>query len=113
MTTRNSDHARTPGPENAPGPAKARAGSAADMPAEVLAPPDIDPETSSAEEDDEARLPELSEDSLEAVAEGTLSAGHAAIEKAVRLAPTSTPPMTCSTSARRKTSASGSPPMRV
>jgi excinuclease ABC subunit C len=89
MTTRNSDHARTPGPENAPGPAKARAGSAADMPAEVLSPPDIDPETSPAEEDDEARLPELSEDGLEAVAEGTLSAGHAAIEKAVRLAPTS------------------------
>jgi len=89
MTTRNSDHARTPGPENAPGPAKARAGSAADMPAEALSPPDIDPETSPAEEDDEARLPELSEDSLEAVAEGTLSAGHAAIEKAVRLAPTS------------------------
>jgi excinuclease ABC subunit C len=89
MTTRNSDHARTPGPENAPGPAKARAGSAADMPAEALSPPDIDPETSPAEEDDEARLPELSEDGLEAVAEGTLSAGHAAIEKAVRLAPTS------------------------
>jgi excinuclease ABC subunit C len=89
MTTHNSDHARTPGPENAPGPAKARAGSAADMPAEALSPPDIDPETSPAEEDDEARLPELSEDGLEAVAEGTLSAGHAAIEKAVRLAPTS------------------------
>src|SRR6201998_3022139 len=88
MTTRNSDHARTPGPENAPGPAKARAGSAADMPAEALSPPDIDPETSPAEEDDEARLPELSDDGLETVAEGTLSAGHAAIEKAVRLAPT-------------------------
>src|ERR1700757_1873280 len=89
MTTRNSDHARTPGPENAPGPAKARAGSAADMPAEVLAPPDIDPETSSAEEDDEARLPDISEEPGEAVPETRLAVGHAAIEHAVRHAPTS------------------------
>ena len=83
MTTSKSDQAR------APGSAKAQHGSAADLPTEALSPPDIDPETSPAEEDDEARLPELSEDSLEALPEGTLSAGHAAIEKAVRLAPTS------------------------
>jgi excinuclease ABC subunit C len=89
MTTRKSDQAITPGPGTPPDPAKAQASSVPDLPAEALSPPDIDPETSSAEEDDESRLPELSEDNLEAVAEGTLSAGHAAIEKAVRLAPTS------------------------
>ncbi len=89
MTTHKSDHARMPAPEGEPGPAQARTGSAVDLPAEALSPPDLDPETSPAEEDDEARLPELSEESLEAVAEGTLSAGHAAIEKAVRHAPTS------------------------
>jgi excinuclease ABC subunit C len=83
MTTHKSDQAKTPGP------GKAQAGSASDLAVDALSPPDIDPETSSAEEDDEARLPEQSEDTLEAVAEGTLSAGHAAIEKAVRLAPTS------------------------
>src|SRR5262249_30909937 len=51
--------------------------------------PDIDPATSPAEEDEEARLPELSEEPTEAIAEGGLTAGHAAIENAVRLAPTS------------------------
>lgn len=50
--------------------------------------PDIDPATA-AEEDDEGRLPELAEDHLEAVAEGPLAIGHAAIENAVKLAPTS------------------------
>src|SRR5262249_17044985 len=50
--------------------------------------PDLPREPSSPEEEEEARLPELSEDSPEAFAEGTLSAGHAAIERAVRLAPT-------------------------
>jgi len=89
MTTSKSNQAKALDPEKAPGPAKVRHGSAPDLPAEALSPPDIDPETSPAEEDDEVRLPELSEDSAEAVAEGTLSAGHAAIEKAVRLAPTS------------------------
>src|SRR5262249_33384002 len=83
MTTHKSEQAQTPGPD------KARQGSAADLPADALPAPDIDPETSPAEEDDEGRLPELAEDSLDTVAEGTLSAGHAAIERAVRLAPTS------------------------
>jgi excinuclease ABC subunit C len=50
---------------------------------------DIDPATVNAEDDDEARLPEVPEDSGEAVAEGPLAVGHAAIENAVRLAPTS------------------------
>jgi excinuclease ABC subunit C len=89
MTTHKSDHAKQLAPERESGPAQARTGSAADLPAEALSPPDLDPETSPAEEEDEARLPEQSEEGYEAVAEGTLSAGHAAIEKAVRLAPTS------------------------
>src|SRR6516225_1480623 len=59
-----------------------------DLP-EELAAADVDPATSTAEDEDEARLPELPEDNAEAVAEGPLAAGHDAIEKAVRLAPTS------------------------
>jgi excinuclease ABC subunit C len=56
-----------------------------DMPAQDPAALDIDP----ASEDDEARLPELSEEAGEAVPEGPLAVGHAAIEYAVRHAPTS------------------------
>src|SRR6201986_4042163 len=51
--------------------------------------PDIDPATSSADEDEDARLPNLTEEPVEAVAEGPLAVGHAAIENAVKLAPTS------------------------
>ncbi len=51
--------------------------------------PDIDPATSSPDEDEDARLPELTEEPIEAVAEGPLAVGHAAIENAVKLAPTS------------------------
>jgi excinuclease ABC subunit C len=58
------------------------------LPPAELSPPDVDPATSAGEEDDEARLPEL-EEGVEAVGEGLLSGGHAAIEQAVRLAPTS------------------------
>jgi excinuclease ABC subunit C len=50
---------------------------------------DIDPAMAGAEEDDEARLPEIPEDANEAVPEGPLAVGHAAIEHAVRHAPTS------------------------
>jgi excinuclease ABC subunit C len=56
--------------------------------AQELAAPDIDPATVSTEEEDELRLPEVPEES-EAVPEGTLAVGHTAIERAVRLAPTS------------------------
>jgi excinuclease ABC subunit C len=59
------------------------------LPPEGLASADVDPATSTPEEEDEARLPEASEESAEAVAEGPLAVGHAAIENAVRLAPTS------------------------
>jgi excinuclease ABC subunit C len=50
---------------------------------------DIDPATVSADDDEEARLPDIVDDSTDAVAEGTLAIGRAAIENAVRLAPTS------------------------
>jgi excinuclease ABC subunit C len=50
---------------------------------------DIDPATPSAEDDDEARLPELADETGESVPEGPLAVGHAAIEYAVRHAPTS------------------------
>jgi len=54
-----------------------------------LAAADLDPATSGAEDEDEARLPDLPEESPEPVADGPLALGHAAIENAVRLAPTS------------------------
>jgi excinuclease ABC subunit C len=64
--------------------------TAQDVPPQDLTTDDIDPATANAEEDDEARLPEVAEESGgEAVAEGRLAIGHAAIENAVRLAPTS------------------------
>src|SRR5579872_2589322 len=53
---------------------------------------DIDPATVNAEEEDEARLPEIADEGNEdatEVAEGPLAVGHAAIENAVKLAPTS------------------------
>src|SRR6185503_15548434 len=51
---------------------------------------DIDPATANAEEEeDEAQLPEIGREANEAPAEGPLAIGHAAIEHAVRLAPTS------------------------
>jgi excinuclease ABC subunit C len=51
---------------------------------------DLDPATTAGtEEEDEARLPDIPEESGEAIPEGRLAVGHAAIEHAVRLAPTS------------------------
>ena len=70
----------------APGPDQDKPALKADLPPEAFSAPDIDP-ANSAEDDDEGRLPELTED-VEAV-EGTLAVGHAAIENAVKLAPTS------------------------
>src|SRR3982751_3039038 len=75
---------------------KPRRGSQPDMPpqdpaqdlAKDLGSADVDPATAGPEEEDEALLlPEAAEET--AVAEGTLAVGHAAIENAVRLAPTS------------------------
>ena len=51
---------------------------------------DVDPASLGAEEDDEARLPEpVDDDAGEPASEGTFAAGRAAIERAVKLAPTS------------------------
>lgn len=51
---------------------------------------DVDPASIAvAEEDEEARLPEQDDESVEAASEGTLAIGRAAIERAVKLAPTS------------------------
>ena len=61
----------------------------ADLPPQDPALEDIDPATATAEEDDEARLPEAPDESGEALPEGRLAVGHAAIEQAVRHAPTS------------------------
>jgi excinuclease ABC subunit C len=60
-----------------------------DLTPQELAGGDIDPATANAEEEDESRLPEQADDSNETVAEGRLAIGHAAIENAVRNAPTS------------------------
>src|SRR4051794_23754159 len=80
------DHDSTDQPEP---PRKARRGSQSDLPPQDLPTGDLDPATSATEEDEEGRLPEPTEDTGEAVAEGPLAVGHAAIENAVRLAPTS------------------------
>jgi len=80
-----------------PGPPMARTGSGlalvgpdlAQNLAQDPAAADIDPSTAGAEEDEEQRLPELPEETGDAVPEGPLAIGHAAIEHAVRHAPTS------------------------
>jgi excinuclease ABC subunit C len=69
-------------------PRKGKRGSASDMPEQDAA-ADIDPATVTSEEDEETRLPDIAEEPAEAIAEGGLTTGHAAIESAVRLAPTS------------------------
>lgn len=51
-------------------------------------PPDLDPATTGGDDEDDARLPDILEESG-AVGEGPLASGHEAIERAVRLAPTS------------------------
>jgi excinuclease ABC subunit C len=72
-----------------PGALKSQPGSASDLPPQDPNSPDVDPLTVSAEEDDEARLPEIVDAGTEAVPEGPLAVGRAAIEHAVRYAPTS------------------------
>lgn len=70
---------------------KSRRGMAPDGPQEIqqeTAPPDLDPASASGDDEDDARLPDILEESG-AVGEGRLATGHEAIERAVRLAPTS------------------------
>src|SRR5258705_1950718 len=85
MTDDSTDHPKPAGPR------KGRRGSEPDLPPQDPTAPDIDPATATAaaEEDEEARLPEVTEESAGAIAEGPLAIGHAAIENAVRFAPTS------------------------
>jgi excinuclease ABC subunit C len=75
-------------PPKEPAAEQRRRRSETDLPDELAA-PDVDPATPAPEDEDETRLPELPEENAEAVAAGPLAAGHDAIEKAVRLAPTS------------------------
>jgi excinuclease ABC subunit C len=82
------DHDSTENPKP-PGPRTAQRGSQPDLPPPDGATADVDPATAAAEDDDEALLPEIPELGGEAVPEGPLAIGHAAIEQAVRLAPTS------------------------
>jgi excinuclease ABC subunit C len=77
-----------------PGSRRARGGSElaprqGDLPPPEAAAADIDPAMITSDEDDEVLLPEVAEEGNEAVPEGPLALGHAAIEHAVRHAPTS------------------------
>jgi excinuclease ABC subunit C len=77
-----------------PGPETARNGSEPvppriDLPPQEAVAADIDPAMVTTDEDDESLLPEVPEELSEAIPEGPLAIGHAAIEQAVRLAPTS------------------------
>jgi excinuclease ABC subunit C len=87
------DHDSTDSPETSipktSEPPKPPRGSEPELPPEGLASADLDPATSATEEDEEARLPEVPEEPHDAVAEGPLAVGHAAIENAMRFAPTS------------------------
>src|SRR6185312_17437576 len=84
MDQDSSDHPKRPDP------GQSRRGSEPDLPLDAPS-GDVDPATAIAEdeEEEEARLPEVPEEPNEAVPEGRLAVGHAAIEQAVRLAPTS------------------------
>jgi excinuclease ABC subunit C len=82
------DHDSNEQPEP-PVPKKAGRGGKPDLPPQDLVSGDLDPAISTGDEDDEVLLPEVPEEPAEAIAEGPLAVGHAAIENAVRLAPTS------------------------
>jgi excinuclease ABC subunit C len=91
MDSEKTEQPTAPGPRQreAGGEAGSQRGHQADLPPENLAAPDIDPETASSDEDEEGWLPELTEEPAEPVGEGPLAVGHAAVENAVKLAPTS------------------------
>ena len=80
----------SPDPPKALRPPISQAGAQPDLPPPDPSSGDIDPAaTSVEEEEDEARLPDVPEEASEAISEGPLAVGHAAIEHAVRHAPTS------------------------
>ncbi len=89
----STDDPKASAPRKAP-PGSDPATRIADLPPQDPSAADVDPAMATTDEDDEARLPDVSEEAIEeepgeSVAEGPLAAGHAAIERAVRLAPTS------------------------
>ncbi|MCK1390140.1 excinuclease ABC subunit UvrC [Bradyrhizobium sp. 1] len=67
---------------------KAPRTAATDAPPEAPAAPDVDPAAAGGDDEDDALLPDILEESG-AVGEEPLATGHEAIERAVRLAPTS------------------------
>jgi excinuclease ABC subunit C len=84
----STDNPKVSAPRAARGSPRAASGDA-DLQPDDPALGDIDPATAGAEEDDEARLPEAPDETGEALPEGRLASGHAAIEQAVRHAPNS------------------------
>src|SRR3954452_6301611 len=82
-------HDSTDNPDDARARKPAR-GNAPDVPPQETeaAPPDLDPATANGDDEDDARLPDILEESG-AVGDEPLATGHEAIERAVRLAPTS------------------------
>lgn len=87
MTSDSSDPAKPirPGqPPGSPADMRRRDGMAPEQPEQ-----EADPESLDTDEDDEARLPDVPDESVDAVAEAPLAIGRAAIEHAVRHAPTS------------------------
>src|SRR5258705_7234017 len=79
----------SPDPPKALHPPISQAGAPPDLSPQDPSSGDIDPATASAEEEDEARLPDVAEEANEAISEGPLAVGHAPIEHAGRHAPTS------------------------
>ncbi|PWE81158.1 excinuclease ABC subunit C [Bradyrhizobium sp. SUTN9-2] len=75
-------------PDNPDDRARKAPPAASDTPPEPLAGPDVDPAAAGGDDEDDALLPDILEESG-AVGEGPLATGHEAIERAVRLAPTS------------------------
>ncbi|MEW6767343.1 MAG: excinuclease ABC subunit UvrC [Pseudomonadota bacterium] len=61
----------------------------AELPAESIRGQDVDPASLQADDDEESRLPEQIDEAVDLADEGTLATGRAAIERAVKLAPTS------------------------
>ncbi|WP_375413937.1 excinuclease ABC subunit UvrC [uncultured Bradyrhizobium sp.] len=79
----NQDPSAPAAPSDA---AKSQPGSSSDLPPNS---PDLDPAGAGGDEDDEGLLPDIVDAGTEAVPEGPLAVGRAAIEHAVRHAPTS------------------------
>src|ERR1700737_583876 len=89
MRPMNQDPSEPPKPPADPALHPGPATTLPPLPMPGADPQDIDPATVNAEDEDEARLPDIMDDFGEAVPEGPLAVGRAAIEHAVRHAPTS------------------------